>query len=86
VNSGVGSSDSGSGRPGGVARSLLWLIEVYRWTLSPLLGGFCRFQPSCSRYASEAIQRHGAWRGARLTLWRLARCQPFHPGGFDPVP
>jgi len=68
------------------ARVLLWLIELYRWTLSPLLGGLCRFEPSCSRYATEAIQRHGARRGAGLTVRRLLRCQPFHPGGFDPVP
>jgi putative membrane protein insertion efficiency factor len=69
-----------------IARVLLLLIEVYRWTLSPLLGGFCRFEPSCSRYASEAIRRHGARRGSWLSLRRLLRCQPFHPGGFDPVP
>ncbi|MEX2081876.1 MAG: membrane protein insertion efficiency factor YidD [Dehalococcoidia bacterium] len=54
--------------------------------LSPLLGGFCRFEPSCSRYAEEAVRRHGAGRGLRLTAGRLMRCQPFHSGGFDPVP
>jgi putative membrane protein insertion efficiency factor len=54
--------------------------------LSPLLGGHCRFWPSCSAYAEEAIQRHGAWRGARLALGRLLRCQPFARGGIDMVP
>jgi putative membrane protein insertion efficiency factor len=55
-------------------------------TLSPLLIGACRFEPSCSRYASEAILRHGARRGCRLALSRLLRCRPFGPRGFDPVP
>jgi putative membrane protein insertion efficiency factor len=55
-------------------------------TLSPLLFGSCRFEPSCSRYASEAIARHGARRGGALALRRLLRCRPFGPSGFDPVP
>jgi putative membrane protein insertion efficiency factor len=62
------------------------LIEGYRLALSPLLGGFCRYEPSCSRYGEEAIRRHGAARGLVLTLRRLARCHPFRPGGYDPVP
>jgi putative membrane protein insertion efficiency factor len=61
-------------------------VEAYRLLLSPLVGGYCRFVPSCSVYAQEAIARHGAVRGLRLTLLRLARCQPFHRGGADPVP
>ena len=65
---------------------LLLLIDAYRVALSPLLGGHCRFVPSCSVYAEEAIRRHGAWRGAQLALCRLGRCQPFHRGGYDPVP
>jgi putative membrane protein insertion efficiency factor len=73
-------------RPGLAARVLLLSIEAYRLTLSPLLGGFCRFQPTCSRYADEAVRRHGAWRGATLAARRVLRCHPFRPGGFDPVP
>ncbi|QRN97482.1 membrane protein insertion efficiency factor YidD [Archangium violaceum] len=61
-------------------------IRFYKRFLSPLLPPACRFHPTCSVYALEALQKHGALRGLRLTLWRLLRCQPFHPGGFDPVP
>lgn len=73
-----------SGRPG--TKLLLAAIEAYRLLLSPLLGGFCRFDPSCSRYAHEAVLRHGARRGAALALRRLIRCRPFGASGFDPVP
>jgi hypothetical protein len=69
-----------------LARALLIAIEAYRVTLSPLLGGYCRFEPSCSRYAAEAIRRHGARRGAGLAVRRLLRCQPFATPGYDPVP
>ncbi len=62
------------------------MIDVYRVTLAPLLGGHCRFMPSCSAYADEALRRHGAREGLRLAGARLLRCHPFHPGGFDPVP
>ena len=62
------------------------LIRVYQWTLSPLLGPRCRFYPSCSHYAGTAIERYGVLRGGLLAAARLARCHPFHPGGFDPVP
>ena len=68
------------------ARLVLLLIEAYRLLLSPLLGGHCRFWPSCSAYAQEAVQRHGAAQGCRLALRRLLRCHPFAPGGVDPVP
>ncbi|MBU6281991.1 membrane protein insertion efficiency factor YidD [bacterium] len=61
-------------------------LRGYRLGISPLLGPHCRFEPSCSRYASEAIARHGAVTGLVLGARRLARCHPFHPGGFDPVP
>jgi hypothetical protein len=73
-------------RPGRAARLLLLLVEGYRVLLSPLVGGHCRFWPSCSVYAEDAIRRHGARRGGALTLARLLRCQPFHRGGIDPVP
>lgn len=69
-----------------MATLALWLIRAYRLALSPVLGGFCRFVPSCSVYAEEAVQRHGLWRGSRLALRRLLRCHPFNPGGLDPVP
>jgi len=68
------------------ARILLLVIEAYRVSLSPILGGHCRYLPSCSAYAGEAIQRHGARRGARLAAQRILRCHPFRPGGYDPVP
>ena len=86
MSSRTGSDDSSGGSPSVGARLLLMLVEAYRVTLSPLLGGFCRFQPSCSVYAQEAIARHGAGRGAILAGRRLLRCHPFHPGGYDPVP
>ena len=73
-------------RPGAVARLLLSLVTGYRRFLSPLLGPRCRFFPTCSAYAAEAISRHGALHGTGLALRRLARCHPFHPGGVDPVP
>ncbi|MFL5449461.1 MAG: membrane protein insertion efficiency factor YidD [Gemmatimonadales bacterium] len=61
-------------------------IRGYQLFLSPLLPPSCRFTPSCSQYALEAVTRHGALRGSWLAARRLARCHPFHPGGFDPVP
>lgn len=85
--SSVGGCASWSGAcPGLVARALLLAIEAYRLTLSPLFFGACRFEPSCSRYASVAIRRHGARRGGRLALLRLLRCRPLGPSGYDPVP
>ena len=62
------------------------LIRVYQWTLSPLLPRVCRFAPSCSEYAAEAIGRHGALRGGRLAARRLLRCHPWGAWGYDPVP
>lgn len=64
---------------------LIGLIQAYRYGISPLLGPNCRFEPSCSRYAMEAINRHGLIRGAWLALTRLLKCHPWHPGGCDPV-
>lgn len=63
-----------------------WLIRAYQWGISPLLGPRCRFYPSCSQYALEALGTHGLWRGLWLALRRLARCHPLNPGGIDPVP
>jgi putative membrane protein insertion efficiency factor len=63
-----------------------FLILLYQSTLGPWVGGGCRFYPSCSNYALEAIELHGAVRGSWLTLKRLSKCHPFHPGGFDPPP
>ena len=68
------------------ARVLTAAITGYRRFISPLLGPHCRFAPSCSAYALEAVREHGALRGSWLTVRRLARCHPFNPGGFDPVP
>lgn len=67
-------------------RFLIGGIRFYRRRISPLTPPSCRFQPTCSAYALEAVQRYGAARGAWLTLRRLLRCQPFCKGGFDPVP
>jgi uncharacterized protein len=65
---------------------LLAFVGFYRIFLSPFFGGACKFYPSCSKYAQEAIARHGARRGIALALKRLGRCRPFTKGGFDPVP
>ncbi len=69
-----------------VTKLLIGLIRIYRIMVSPLLGECCRFHPSCSCYAMEALRRHGVFRGAWLTGQRLLRCHPWHPGGIDPVP
>lgn len=65
---------------------LILLVRGYQVALSPLFPSQCRFVPSCSAYAIEALERHGAVRGGWLTIRRLARCHPFCPGGYDPVP
>jgi hypothetical protein len=67
-------------------RLLLGLVRAYQIVLSPLLGGRCRFEPSCSRYAAACLETHGALRGSLLSIVRLCKCHPFHPGGFDPPP
>ena len=61
-------------------------IRIYQYLISPLLPRRCRFLPTCSEYAVEAIGRHGVLRGSWLALRRVLKCHPFHPGGFDPVP
>jgi putative membrane protein insertion efficiency factor len=65
---------------------LLLLVRAYQWLIRPLLGAHCRFHPSCSEYAKEAIERHGALAGSWLAARRVCRCHPYHPGGYDPVP
>lgn len=65
---------------------LTLLLRGYRYFISPLLGTHCRFYPSCSHYALEAIEHHGALKGSALSAARLLRCHPWHPGGYDPVP
>ena len=74
-----------NGRSAG-AWVLVALVQFYRVFLSHFIGGACKFEPSCSKYAQEAIARHGARRGVVLALKRLGRCRPFSKGGFDPVP
>jgi putative membrane protein insertion efficiency factor len=69
-----------------IARILLLGIRLYQLLLSPLLGQSCRFTPSCSRYTASCIEAHGAIRGSLLGMRRIARCHPFHPGGYDPPP
>ena len=61
-------------------------VRAYRWFISPLLPPACRFHPSCSQYAEEALARHGALRGGWLAARRVCRCGPWHAGGYDPVP
>jgi len=65
---------------------LLRALRLYQGGISPAFGARCRFQPSCSQYAYEAIEAHGSGRGSWLTVKRLLRCRPGHPGGYDPVP
>jgi len=72
--------------PGIAAKAAILFVRAYQVTLSPFLGGQCRYYPSCSAYAIEALQRHGALRGSWLAIRRIGRCHPFRPGGFDPVP
>jgi uncharacterized protein len=69
-----------------VSSALVLVLRLYKATLSKLLGPRCRFYPSCSQYAMEAIQKHGSIRGIALALARIARCHPWHPGGVDLVP
>ena len=73
-------------RPSMVARALVGLIRLYQQIISPWLGRVCRFEPSCSRYAVACLESHGAARGSLLSVKRLCKCHPFHPGGHDPPP
>lgn len=69
-----------------MTRILAWLVGIYQTGIGPLFGGGCRFQPSCSEYAKQALLRHGSLAGSRLTLARLLRCHPWGGSGSDPVP
>lgn len=69
-----------------LAHALRALVVLYQWTLSPFIGRQCRFEPTCSHYALEALSTHGAIRGGALTVWRLLRCNPWGGWGYDPVP
>ncbi len=69
-----------------IANLVLFFIRIYWRTLSPLIGSVCRFQPSCSRYTAVCVERFGAVRGSWLGFVRICKCQPFHPGGYDPPP
>lgn len=76
--------------PSALSRILAWplllLVRFYRFALSPWLGANCRYDPTCSSYAIEALQKHGAFRGGALTVKRIARCHPWGDSGYDPVP
>lgn len=66
-------------------QALLGLLRAYRWAISPLLPPACRYVPTCSEYAMEAVERYGALRGSAMAVWRVLRCHPFTRGGVDPV-
>jgi putative membrane protein insertion efficiency factor len=68
------------------AMFLAALVRLYQWTLRPFIGAHCRYEPSCSHYALDALRHHGALRGSLLAAWRVLRCNPWTPGGYDPVP
>ncbi len=68
------------------AAVLVGAVKTYQYTLRPFIGAHCRFEPSCSCYAIGALRRHGAARGSALAAWRVLRCNPWTPGGYDPVP
>ena len=69
-----------------LAEGLVLVVRAYQWTLRPFIGSQCRFEPSCSHYAIEALRAHGPARGALLAAWRVLRCNPWSAGGLDPIP
>ncbi len=66
-------------------RAVLLLLRAYKWAISPMFPPACRYVPTCSEYAMEAVERYGAIRGGLMATWRLLRCHPFAKGGYDPV-
>ncbi len=73
-------------KPGVVAGLLAGMVGLYRWYVSPMLPGSCIYTPTCSEYAQEALKKFGALRGSWMAVKRISRCNPFHEGGYDPVP
>ena len=69
-----------------ISQILIFLIKIYQWTLSPLMGNSCRFTPTCSAYGIEALKKHGPFKGSWLTFKRIIRCNPWGGSGYDPVP
>ena len=69
-----------------MSRLLILIVKIYQYTISPMLGPRCRFTPTCSQFAIEAITKHGAFKGGWLAIKRVSRCHPRNPGGYDPVP
>jgi putative membrane protein insertion efficiency factor len=69
-----------------ITKGMIAIVKAYRLLISPWVGPCCRFSPSCSLYCMDALKRFGLWRGLRLSLFRVLRCHPWHPGGYDPVP
>ena len=69
-----------------IKKLMLICIKFYQFFISPLTGRNCRYYPSCSAYAFEAVERYGCFKGGALAVKRILRCHPFHPGGYDPVP
>ena len=65
--------------------TVVLLVRIYQWTLSPLVGRNCRFHPTCSNYMIDAVRKYGALRGTAKGIWRICRCHPWHPGGYDPA-
>lgn len=69
-----------------MTRILLFLVKIYQYLISPMLGPSCRYTPTCSEYSQEALKKYGAFKGTWLSLKRIGRCHPWHDGGYDPLP
>lgn len=86
ANTGKAVAGHGNRHPAAAPGWVRGLLLIYRGAIRPVLGTGCRYEPSCSQFAEEAVARHGVMRGSLLGAQRLLRCHPFHAGGFDPVP